>query len=74
MGITLQLYKPRSRIKKFRSGNGEGEPLGFIVEKPGGILGAVTRQAFATHRPFRAVIMDLQGSPILWVRLGYLDF
>ena len=27
----------------------------------------MARQAFATHRPFRAIIMDAEGSPVLWV-------
>jgi hypothetical protein len=48
-------------------GNEAGEPLGYIAEEPGGIWAMVSRQAFATHRPFRAVIMDLEGSPVLWV-------
>ncbi len=48
-------------------GNEEGEPLGFIAEEDRGFLGTVTRQAFSTHRPFKAVILDTSGSPILWV-------
>lgn len=26
-----------------------------------------SRQLFRTHRPFRALVMDTEGSPILWV-------
>jgi hypothetical protein len=26
-----------------------------------------SRQLFRTHRPFRAIVMDAQGSPVLWV-------
>lgn len=43
-----------------------GESLGYIAEEPKGFLGTLSRQMFATHRPFRAVIMDNAGIPILW--------
>jgi hypothetical protein len=49
-------------------GNEEGQPLGFIAEEDRGFYGTISRQAFATHRPFRAVVLDGSGSPILWVR------
>jgi len=41
--------------------------VGYIAEEEGGLLATISRQAFATHRPFRAVIMDASGSPVLWV-------
>ncbi|KIL69625.1 hypothetical protein M378DRAFT_190043 [Amanita muscaria Koide BX008] len=31
-------------------------------------LSIMSRQVFATHRPFRAIIMDAAGSPVLWLR------
>lgn len=49
-------------------GNDAGEPVGYIAEEPKGFFGVIARQAFSTHRPFRAVIMDLEGSPVMWVR------
>lgn len=64
----LNIFVGFEQANKYYICNEAGEPLGFIVEEDAGILGVVTRQAFATHRPFRAVIMDLQGSPILWIR------
>ena len=45
----------------------EGEPLGYIAEEPRGLLSIFFRQIFRTHRPFRALIMDNEGTPILWV-------
>ncbi|KAG1836224.1 Scramblase-domain-containing protein [Suillus subalutaceus] len=48
--------------------NEAGEPLGYIAEEPRGILSMFARQIFRTHRPFRALVMDLHGSPILWIR------
>lgn len=41
--------------------------LGFIAEEPRGLLASLSRQIFRTHRPFRAVIMDREGTPVLWV-------
>ncbi|KIK06592.1 hypothetical protein K443DRAFT_265631 [Laccaria amethystina LaAM-08-1] len=61
----LNIFVGFEQANKYSICNETGEPLGFIVEEPRGLLGVVTRQAFATHRPFRAVIMDLRGSPIL---------
>lgn len=48
--------------------NESGETLGYIVEEDAGFFSMFRRQAFATHRPFRAVIMDIHGTPLLWVR------
>jgi len=45
-----------------------GERLGYIVEEPRGFFSMFARQVFRTHRPFRALVMDLEGSPILWIR------
>lgn len=44
-----------------------GDTLGYIAEEPRGIFSMFSRQIFRTHRPFRAVVMDSFGSPILWV-------
>jgi hypothetical protein len=50
------------------SGGEDGEPLGYIAESSTGFLGTLSRQFLATHRPFRAVIMDNEGKPVLFVR------
>ncbi|KZT11288.1 Scramblase-domain-containing protein [Laetiporus sulphureus 93-53] len=42
--------------------------LGYIAEEPRGMLSSFGRQVFRTHRPFRAVVMDSAGTPILWLR------
>ncbi|KDQ60670.1 hypothetical protein JAAARDRAFT_31650 [Jaapia argillacea MUCL 33604] len=44
------------------------ERLGYIAEEPRGILSTMSRQVLRTHRPFRAVVMDAHGSPVLWLR------
>lgn len=45
-----------------------GDTLGYIAEEPRGFLATLSRQVFRTHRPFRAIVMDAEGSPILWIR------
>lgn len=47
--------------------NEAGNTVGYIAEEERSFLATISRQAFATHRPFRAVIMDVSGSPVLWV-------
>jgi hypothetical protein len=42
-----------------------------IAEEERGFLGTVARQAFRTHRGFRAVIMDQAGTPVLWVSVNF---
>jgi hypothetical protein len=32
------------------------------------MISAMSRQFLRTHRPFKAVIMDRTGKPILWIR------
>lgn len=43
--------------------------LGYIAEESQGFLSLFSRQLFRTHRPFRALVMDRFGSPILWVSI-----
>ncbi|KAI6043140.1 Scramblase-domain-containing protein, partial [Pisolithus marmoratus] len=45
-----------------------GEPLGYIAEEARGFFSVFARQMLRTHRPFRALVMDLEGSPLLWLR------
>ncbi|KAF8163172.1 Scramblase-domain-containing protein [Crassisporium funariophilum] len=64
----LNVFVGFEQSNKYTISNEAGEPLGYIAEEPRGFLGTLSRQAFATHRPFRAVIMNQEGSPILWIR------
>lgn len=38
-----------------------------LAEEEQTLLSTMSRQFLRTHRPFRAVIMDRTGKPILWV-------
>ncbi|KAJ8496427.1 hypothetical protein ONZ45_g12451 [Pleurotus djamor] len=64
----LNVFVGFEQSNKYTISNEHGTPLGYIAEEPGGFLKTFSRQMLATHRPFRALVMDLAGSPILWVR------
>ncbi|KAK7049248.1 hypothetical protein VNI00_005849 [Paramarasmius palmivorus] len=64
----LNIFIGFEQTNKYAIRNSEGVPVGFIAEEPGGFLSSINRQLFATHRPFRALIMDTEGKPILWLR------
>ncbi|KAF8742743.1 hypothetical protein AX14_002545 [Amanita brunnescens Koide BX004] len=64
----LNIFIGFEQCNKYTINNEAGDTVGYIAEEEKGLLATISRQAFATHRPFRAVIMDASGSPILWVR------
>ncbi|KAF9458675.1 Scramblase-domain-containing protein [Collybia nuda] len=64
----LTIFVGFEQSNRYSITNEVGELVGYIAEEPKGFFGVVARQAFATHRPFRAVIMDLEGSPVMWIR------
>ncbi|KAL4065461.1 Scramblase-domain-containing protein [Scleroderma citrinum] len=67
----LNIFVGFEQSNRYVISNVAGEALGYIVEEPRGLLSMFSRQFFRTHRPFRALVMDLDGSPILWVRGHY---
>ncbi|KIP08158.1 hypothetical protein PHLGIDRAFT_104733 [Phlebiopsis gigantea 11061_1 CR5-6] len=48
--------------------NPQEEVLGYIAEESRSTFSMLGRQILRTHRPFRALVMDRFGSPILWLR------
>ncbi|TEB35939.1 Scramblase-domain-containing protein [Coprinellus micaceus] len=64
----LNIFVGFEQANKYAIHNEAGETLGYILEEQAGFFSMLRRQAFATHRPFRAVIMDAHGTPLLWVR------
>ncbi|KAG2091814.1 Scramblase-domain-containing protein [Suillus discolor] len=64
----LSIFMGFEQSNRYTISNEAGEPLGYIAEEPRGVLSMFARQIFRTHRPFRALVMDLHGSPILWIR------
>ncbi|KAF8894479.1 Scramblase-domain-containing protein [Infundibulicybe gibba] len=64
----LNVFIGFEQSNKYSISTESGESLGYIAEEPRGFFALMARQAFATHRPFRAVVMDLDGTPIMWGR------
>lgn len=44
-----------------------------MAEEEQSLVSTMSRQFLRTHRPFRAVIMDRTGKPILWVCIEGFD-
>jgi len=64
----LNIFLGFEQTNKYSISNDDGLTLGYVLEEPRGIWSMLGRQAFATHRPFRALIMDVHGTPLLWLR------
>lgn len=64
----LNVFLGFEQSNRYSISNEGGETLGYIAEEPRGFLSMFSRQVFRTHRPFRAIVMDASGSPILWLR------
>ncbi|TBU50939.1 Scramblase-domain-containing protein [Dichomitus squalens] len=64
----LNIFIGFEQTNRYVISNEAGETLGYIAEEPRGFLASFSRQIFRTHRPFRAIVMDADGSPILWIR------
>lgn len=64
----MNIFLGFEQANRYVISNLNGEPLGYIAEEPRGILSTFSRQIFRTHRPFRALVLDLNGSPVLWIR------
>ncbi|KAI0797633.1 Scramblase-domain-containing protein [Abortiporus biennis] len=64
----LNIFVGFEQSNRYVITNEQEQTLGYIAEEPRGLFSIFARQLFRTHRPFRAVVMDEFGSPILWLR------
>lgn len=48
-------------------------PTYSLAEEGQGLLSVMMRQTLRTHRPFRSVVMDKYGTPILWVSYFFIS-
>ncbi|KAF7793094.1 hypothetical protein EIP86_004201 [Pleurotus ostreatoroseus] len=64
----LNIFAGFEQANRYAITNEYDETLGYIAEEPRGFLSMFSRQLFRTHRPFRALVMDSEGSPTLWLR------
>lgn len=63
----LNLFMGFEVANRYAINDVHGNVLGYMAEEERGFFGTIARQAFKTHRGFRSVIMDVNGTPILWI-------
>lgn len=64
----MNIFLGFEQTNRYSISNEAGEPVGFIAEEPRGFIASFSRQLLRTHRPFRALVMDVHGAPVLWLR------
>ncbi|PVF97715.1 Scramblase-domain-containing protein [Serendipita vermifera] len=64
----LNIFLGYEQANRYAILNPQGEHVGFIAEQERSFLWTVGRQLMRTNRPVRALVMDTQGFPLLWVR------
>ncbi|WVQ75032.1 hypothetical protein IAR50_004641 [Cryptococcus sp. DSM 104548] len=64
----LNVFMGFEQANRYALHSPDGQLVGFMAEEEQGYLSAISRQMLRTHRPFRSVIMDRTGKPVLWIR------
>ncbi|KAJ9102476.1 hypothetical protein QFC21_002876 [Naganishia friedmannii] len=64
----LNVFMGFEQANKYAILNPQGEHVGYMAEEDQGFMSVMMRQALRTHRPFRSVVMDKHGTPVLWIR------
>ncbi|OCF35219.1 hypothetical protein I317_02265 [Kwoniella heveanensis CBS 569] len=64
----LNVFMGFEQANRYAIHSPDGQHVGFLAEEEQSFLSAISRQALRTHRPFRAVVMDRYGKPVLWIR------
>lgn len=63
----MNVFLGYEQANKYAIYSSEGNHVGFLAEEERGFAGVLTRQMLHTHRPFKSTVMDLSGTPILWI-------
>lgn len=63
----LNVFMGFEQANRYAIQTPEGELVGYLAEEEQSFVGTLSRQFLRTLRPFRAVVMDRTGKPILWV-------
>ncbi|ODO06850.1 hypothetical protein I350_04210 [Cryptococcus amylolentus CBS 6273] len=61
----LNVFMGFEQANRYALHSPDGQLVGLQEQ---GYLSAISRQMLRTHRPFRSVIMDRTGKPVLWIR------
>ncbi|WVF68496.1 hypothetical protein IAT40_003263 [Kwoniella sp. CBS 6097] len=64
----LNVFMGFEQANRYAIHSPDGQHVGFLAEEEQSFVSAISRQALRTHRPFRAVVMDRYGKPVLWIR------
>ncbi|KLO14175.1 Scramblase [Schizopora paradoxa] len=64
----MNLFIGFEQANRYAINSPEGEVLGYIAEEQRSFISVMSRQILRTHRPFRALILDTEGNPVLWLR------
>lgn len=64
----MNVFMGYEQANKYAIYSSDGSHVGFLAEEERGFTGVMTRQVLHTHRPFKSVVMDRYGTPILWIQ------
>ncbi|KIR78601.1 hypothetical protein I306_04529 [Cryptococcus gattii EJB2] len=64
----LNVFMGFEQANRYAIHSPDGQLVGFLAEQEQGILSTISRQALRTHRPFRSIVMDRYGKPVLWIK------
>ncbi|ORY34718.1 Scramblase-domain-containing protein [Naematelia encephala] len=64
----LNIFVGFEQANRYAIHTPSGELVGFLAEEEQSIISTMSRQLLRTHRPFRAVVMDKLGNPVLWIK------
>ncbi|WWC92792.1 uncharacterized protein L201_007751 [Kwoniella dendrophila CBS 6074] len=64
----LNVFMGFEQANRYAIHSPDGQHVGFLAEEEQSFISTISRQALRTHRPFRAIIMDRYGKPVLWIR------
>ncbi|PLW19496.1 hypothetical protein PCANC_04483 [Puccinia coronata f. sp. avenae] len=67
----LNLMVGYEQANRYKLVSPTGTLLGFLVEEEQGLGSTILRQLAGTHRPFKATLLDCEGSPILSIRRSF---
>ncbi|WVN86825.1 uncharacterized protein L203_101998 [Cryptococcus depauperatus CBS 7841] len=64
----LNIFMGFEQANRYAIHSSDGQHVGFLAEEEQGIFSTMNRQILRTHRPFRSLVMDRFGKPVLWIR------
>jgi hypothetical protein len=66
----MNIFLGYEQANRYQLLSPDGEALGFLLESEGSITSTMSRQLLRNHRPFKALVLAPDGSPLLRVHRG----